>query len=251
MKYKNILITGASSGMGRELAIEYSKICENLFITGRDIERLSEVFEKCQKNCNVLYKSLDIRNKEETKEWIDYILNKYKTIDLVIANAGVSGGTSKGSEEEEQIYEIFETNINGVLNTIVPIIPSMKKNKNGQICLISSMASFRGMPSAPSYSSTKACIRIFGEALYNDLKKYNVSVTTICPGFIKTPLTDKNNFKMPFLMDVEKAVKKIINGIEKKKKIVIFPKIIYYIIKFIDFLPFGLNDFIFRLMPKK
>lgn len=251
MKYKNILITGASSGIGRQLAIEYSKKCENLFITGRNTERLCETARICEINCNVIFKSIDIRNKEEIKNWIEEILKEYKNVDLVIANAGISGGTSKGCEEEKQIYEIFETNINGVLNTIIPIIPSMKKNKSGQICLISSMASFRGMPSAPSYSASKGCIRIFGEALYNDLIKYNITLTTICPGFIKTPLTDKNNFKMPFLMNVEKATNKIIKGITKKKKIVIFPKIIYYAIKLIDVLPFGLNDLIFRLMPGK
>lgn len=251
MKYENVLITGASSGLGRQLAIEYSKECKNLFVSGRDIKRLEETVKMCNTSCNVVIKSIDVRDKEEMKYWINGILKKYNNIDLVIANAGVSGGTSKGDEEEKQIYEIFETNINGVLNTIVPIIPSMKQNKTGQICLISSMASFRGMPSAPSYSATKSCIRVFGEALYNDLKKYNISVTTICPGFIKTPLTDKNNFKMPFLMDVQTATRKIIHGIDKKKKIVIFPKIMYYAIKLIDLLPFGLNDWIFRVMPRK
>lgn len=251
MKYENVLITGASSGLGRQLAIEYSKECKNLFVSGRDIKQLEETVKMCNVSCNVVIKSIDVRDKEEMKNWINDILEKHKNIDLVVANAGVSGGTSKGAEEEKQIYEIFETNINGVLNTIIPIIPAMKRNRGGQICLISSMASFKGMPSAPSYSATKSCIRVFGEALYNDLKKYNISITTICPGFIKTPLTDKNNFKMPFLMDVQTATKKIIHGIDKKKKFVIFPKIMYYAIKFIDFLPFGLNDWIFRIMPKK
>lgn len=252
MKYENILITGASSGLGRQLAIEYAKECVNLFIIGRNIEHLQETFNECVKyGCNVFVKSIDVRNKKEMEDYIEEVIDKHKSIDLVIANAGVSGGTSKGDEESKQIYEIFDTNIAGVLNTIVPIIPSMKKNRKGKIVLISSMASFRGMPSAPSYSASKGCVRILGEALYNDLKRYNIKVSTVCPGFIRTPLTDKNQFKMPFIMNVEKASLKIKNGIEKEKKIIIFPKIIYFLIKFVDLLPFGLNDWIFRILPKK
>ena len=122
MKYENVLITGASSGLGRQLAIEYSKKCKNLFVSGRDIKRLEETVKMCNASCNVVIKSIDVRDRKEMKNWINDLLKKYNNIDLVIANAGVSGGTSKGDEEEKQIYEIFETNINGVLNTIIPIL---------------------------------------------------------------------------------------------------------------------------------
>lgn len=253
MKYhpKNIIITGASSGLGKALAIEYADKDTNLFLIGRNQARLCIVANKCRsKGANVFYNVLNVKNRNKVKEWIEKIDKQY-TIDLLIANAGISGGTSKGNEEEKQIYDIFDTNIYGVLNAITPVIPIMKQQKFGQIAIISSMASFRGMPSAPSYSSTKACIRNYGEALYCDLKKYNINVSTVCPGFIKTPLTEKNNFIMPFKIDSERAAIIIKNGLEKKKKIIIFPKLLYYLMKFVNCLPFGLNDFVFSKLPKK
>lgn len=248
---KTILITGASSGLGKALAIEYATENTTLFLTGRDENRLLEVVNICKKKqAKVFYKALDIKNKNECDTWFGSFINEYN-FDLIIANAGISAGTAGGIENETQIYDIFNTNIFGVLNTITPFIEKMKQQKSGQIAIISSMASFRGMPSAPSYSATKACVRLYAEALNGYLQKYNINVCTVCPGFIKTPLTDKNNFKMPFLMTSEKAVTIIKIQLLKRKKIIIFPKIIYYVIKIIDSLPFGLNDYFFNKLPKK
>ena len=127
----------------------------------------------------------------------------------------------------------------------------MKKRNKGQIAVMSSMAGFRGMASAPYYSSTKNCVRALGEALRGDLYKYNIKVSVICPGFIKTPLTDLNKFPMPFLMSAEKAVKIIINKVNKNKGLIVFPLIIYFSIKLMNCLPFFISDFIFKKLPKK
>ena len=250
-QYKTILITGASSGLGKELAEQFANNGITLFLTGRNKKRLLETVVSCEaKGASVLSMDLDVKNKEDLKKWI-IECDKLKQIDLVIANAGISAGTSSGVEDSEQVYDIYETNIFGVLNTIQPIIPEMIKRKNGQIALISSMSSFIGMSSCPAYSSSKACVLAYGEALRGYLKNYNIGVSVICPGFIKTPLTDKNNFKMPFLMSTEKASKKIINGLIKNKGLIAFPFIMYFILKILKFLPFSLTNFIMSKLPKK
>lgn len=250
-EYKTILITGASSGLGKELAIQYAKSGITLCLISRNEKNLLETVSICEnKGAKVLSKKIDIKDKNGMNEWIS-ALNRLRNIDLVIANAGISAGTCNGVESKEQVYDIFETNIMGVLNTIEPIIPSMIKRKSGQIALISSMSSFIGMSSCPAYSSSKACITAYGEGLRGFLKQYNIGVSIVCPGFIKTPLTDKNKFYMPMIISAEKAAFKIIKGIQKNKGMIAFPFIIYLIMKFLRFLPFSWSNYIMSLLPKK
>jgi len=250
--FKTILITGASSGLGRSLALNYAKQGVLLFLNGRDRERLLETVQLCEsKGSKVIFQNLDVNDKSAMKNWI-INCDKVSDIDLVIANAGISLGTScKNDEFNDDFYNIFSTNIFGVLNTILPIIPRMIERKNGQIALVSSMSSFIGMPSCPAYSSSKACIKTLGESLRGYLKEYNIGVSTICPGFIKTPLTDKNNFNMPMIMSCEKASKIIIKGISKNKGLIVFPFIYYIILKLLRFLPFNFTNYIFSKLPKK
>jgi short-subunit dehydrogenase len=249
-KFKNILISGASSGIGKALAIEFSDNEINLFLTARNEERLIETKKICEKNgSKVFYKIINVKDKEELKNWINFCDENYK-IDLVIANAGISSGTSFINDEEE-IYNIFDTNIFGVLNTIEPLIPNMIKRKNGQIAIISSMSSFFGLSSCIAYSASKACVSSYGEALRGYLKNFNIGVSIVCPGFIKTPLTDKNKFPMPFLMPVEKASKIIKNGIEKNKGMIAFPFCIYFVLKLLKILPFSWSNFILSKLPTK
>ncbi len=249
--YKTILITGASSGLGKMLAENYAKPGITLFLTGRNKDRLLETVILCEtKGASVLSNNIDITDRETLKQWI-LECDKLKNIDLIIANAGISAGTSYGVETENQVYDIFNTNIFGTLNTIQPIILNMVERKNGQIAIISSMSSFIGMPSCPAYSSSKACITAYGEALRGYLKEYNIGVSIVCPGFIKTPLTDKNNFKMPFLMSVERASNKIINGLSKNKGLIVFPFILYITLKILRFLPFSLTNYIMSKLPRK
>lgn len=248
---KSILITGASSGLGKALSLQFAKKSNTLFLTSRDEKKLTEVATACEKKgAKVHFKSLDIRNRKQVEDWI-LECNKTSNIDLVIANAGISAGTSQGIETKEQIYNIFNTNIYGVLNTIEPIIPEMTKQHKGQIAIISSMSAFIGMASCPAYSASKACILHYGQALRSHLQQHNIKVSIICPGFIKTPLTDKNKFYMPFLMTPEKASQTIIKGLSQNKGLIAFPIIMYIIIKLISILPFSLINFIFTKLPKK
>ncbi len=250
-EYKTILITGASSGLGRELAIQYAKPGVTLYLTARNKTRLLETVVSCEtKGASVLSRDIDIKDKKALKNWI-LECDRLKNIDLVIANAGISAGTFGGTEPDEQVYDIYETNIFGVLNTIEPIIPAMQERKSGQIALISSMSSFIGMASCPAYSSSKACITSYGEGLRGYLKYHGVGVSIVCPGFIKTPLTDKNQFVMPFIMPSEKAAKKIINGISKNKGMIAFPFIMYFALKILRLLPFSWTNYFLSKLPRK
>ncbi|MDD2839861.1 MAG: SDR family NAD(P)-dependent oxidoreductase [Rickettsiales bacterium] len=249
--FKSILITGASSGLGMELAIQFANRGIFLFLTARNKDRLLKTVNACKsKDATVYYKVLNIKDRENIKNWI-LECDKIRDIDLVIANAGISAGTANGNELSEQVYDIFDTNIYGVLNTIEPIIPKMIERRNGQIAIISSMSAFIGMASCPAYSASKACVLNYGQALRGYLQNFNVGVSVVCPGFIKTPLTDKNNFTMPLITTTNKSSRKIINGILENKGLISFPIIIYIFLKIVRLLPFAWINYIFSKFPRK
>jgi len=209
---KNIVITGASSGIGKALAVAYANRYSsnkiNIFLFGRNIENLTQTSKECQLfgvNCFIYQR--DVKNKDEMSSTLREIDKQYP-VDLVIANAGISAGTSAGVESQLQVSNIFETNINGVVNSIEPLIAKMIERKNGQIAIISSLAGFRGLPSSPAYSASKGAVRIYGEALRGNLAKFGIRINVVCPGYTKTPMTAVNNFWMPFIMDSTKCAKK-------------------------------------------
>jgi len=249
--YKNILITGASKGIGEYLARNYAAKGVNLFLCARNHKDLESVKIECDKlNANTYIKSIDVTNKDALKEWINEILKDHQ-IDLVIANAGIGISSGPDGEVEEQCRTIFDVNLYGVLNTLLPIIPYFKDKKKGQIAIISSLAAFRGLPSCPSYSASKAAVKSYGEALRGELYEYNVGVTVVCPGYIRTAMTESNKFPMPFLMDVDKASNIIARRLEKNPSRIAFPFIMYFAVWFISIFPPSLTDILFRNLPKK
>jgi len=251
--YKTILITGATSGIGRALAIHYANKDTVLALSGRSESRLDDVSKICKsKGAVVISKIIDVKDQSKMKIWIEQV-DAENEIDLIIANAGISAGTgdNQSSESEEQIRDIFDTNLYGVLNTINPMIPTMKSRKLGQIAIISSLASFRGFPSAPAYCASKAAVRIYGESLRAQLKSHNIGVSVICPGFIKSGITDKNKFKMPFLMDAEKAAVIISNNLSKNKGRISFPFIMFFSAWILSVLPDFLSSYITMKSPSK
>ena len=250
-KFKNVLITGASSGLGRALAIELSKKSQNLFLCARNFENLQETKNLCQNsNANIYLKILDVKDEIASQNYIAEIEETF-ALDLVISNAGISGVTAQGTESFAQVKEIFDTNIYGVLNIVQPVIEKMTSRKSGQIVIISSLAGFVSLPSSPAYSASKSAVRIYGEALRGNLAEFGVKVNIVCPGYIKTKMTAVNNFYMPFLMNSTKASQKIINGIEKNHGRIIFPIIFYFLIRVLLSLPFSLVEKIMKKLPKK
>ncbi len=251
-QFTNIVITGASSGLGAALAEHYARPNVTIGILGRNQDRLDAVATKCRaKGAEVISGLVDITDTDKVMLWLKRFDSAHP-IDLIIANAGVSGGTEGGVlESDDQVRNIFETNINGVLNTIQPVIPLMKTRKSGQVAIISSLAGIRGLPSAPAYSASKAAVKTYGEGLRGNLSEHNIGVSVICPGYIKTPMTDVNNFPMPFMMMPEQAAETIANGIAKNKGRVAFPLPLYAVLWLMNVLPSFVVDFIFEKLPGK
>ncbi len=248
---KTIVITGASSGLGLALAARYAGTGVTLHLQGRDNARLSAAAQHCRKlGAETHEKTLDVTDREAMSAWITGI-DSATPIDLIIANAGISAGTGGGGETGAQARAILATNVDGVLNTIYPVIPAMIARKRGQIALVSSLAGIRGLPSSPAYSASKASVRAYGEALRGWLSHSNVEVNVICPGYIKTPMTDVNDFPMPFLMDAEKAARIIQHGLERNRARIAFPRALYWPLWLISCLPTAWTDPFFSRLPAK
>lgn len=250
---RTILITGASSGLGAALAKFYAAPGALLFLQGRNAERLAAVATYCRgKGAKVEEAVLDITDEKTVREWLGDVDARH-ALDLVIANAGISGGTGGGDglEPAVQVRRIFDTNLAGVMNTIEPILPRMIARGRGQVGIISSLASFSGWPGAPAYSASKGAVRLYGEALRGRLAAKGVRINVVCPGFIRTPMTAVNNYKMPFLMDADRAAALIAKGLEKNIGRIAFPWQTYMLAGFFGLLPQWLSMRLFAGLPEK
>jgi short-subunit dehydrogenase len=248
---KSILITGASSGIGATLAEGYAAHGVTLILTARNNQRLEEVAERCRtRGANVKIGIVDVTDKAGLANFIAR-MDDETPIDLVIANAGISSGSFAGTESLEAAEKVFAVNLGGVINTIHPLVPRMSARGRGHIAIMSSLAGICALPGAPAYSASKAAVRVYGDALRGMLKPHHVHVSVICPGWITTPLTDKNNFPMPFIMPVERAVHIIMRNLQKKKARIAFPLTLYFLLRIFATLPVSLSDFLFVRLPKK
>lgn len=248
-----ILITGASSGIGAALAVHYAGPGVTLALHGRSAERLSAIAGACRaRGAAVTEGIMDITDQQAVKGWIE-ATDARTPLDLVIANAGISGGTggADGLEPAAQVRRIFDTNLTGVLNTTDPILPRMIARRSGQIALMSSLASFSGWPGAPAYSASKGAVRLYGEALRGAMAKKGVRINVVCPGFIRTPMTEVNTYSMPFLMDADEAASRIARALEKNTGRIAFPWGTYLIAGFFGLLPHGLSMRLFAGLPEK
>lgn len=239
-----ILITGASSGIGAELARCYDKEGNQLFLLGRNQERL----EKLQKalTCKSEVISVDVTDFTLLQEKISQL----GFIDMVILNAGISIGHSLEVTPFEDFKILYDTNLLSYHAVLEPILPKMKEQQSGTIVFISSLASIITMPSSIAYSSSKRALNAYAEGLHYKYRRHGVDIINILPGFIDTPLTQKNSFSMPFLMSLEEAGDRIIKGIEKKKRVYVFPLRFYLIIKVLRMLPYSLREKIIHSLYK-
>lgn len=248
---KNILITGASSGLGAALTEVYAAENVTLFLSGRDEKRLESAASSARKKGAIVKTCiLDVTDTLAMKAWIENV-DKENPLDLVIANAGISAGTGKGEETVAQSDAIFETNLHGVLNTTRPAIAVMKSRGQGQVALMASLAGFRGFAGAPSYMASKAAVRVYGESLRLEYAPQGIKINVICPGFVKTPMTDVNNFTMPFLMSPEKAAQIIKKALVKNKARISFPWPMSALVWFVAALPAAWLDVLAGGLPKK
>ncbi len=250
---RSILITGASSGIGKALALSYATAGITLFLSGRHSERLEETAEQCRKQGASVETSLtDVADQKTMARWIEYC-DDMAPLDLVIANAGVSSDTATLGDKRDDaaIRTIFNINSQGVLNTVLPILPRMRSRRHGQIALMSSLASFRGLPNATAYCATKGMVRLWGESLRATLARDNIRVSVICPGFIRSRITDANRFSMPLFMEADEAARKIRNGLAANRGRIAFPWLLYLGVWILACCPDFLADWLTRRLPVK
>lgn len=220
-----IVITGASSGIGRALALRYARERARLAIIGRDKDRLQLVADECRSyGASVRLGLLDVRDRQAMRHWLTD-LDRATPIDLVIANAGLMAGTPPAGivEPADAGYAVIETNVLGVLNTIQPLLDTMIARRRGQIAIVSSLAGFIPLPDCPSYSASKRAVLSYGLSLRALLSPYGIGVTVICPGYVTTPMMLRESGHKPFSIPPEKAADVIFAGISKNRSVVTFP----------------------------
>ena len=232
-----IFIMGASTGIGKALAIHYSNKNIILGLAARSLDLLEEVALECQdNNATVHIFKVDVRKKKACIYAANKFIELADGIDLVIANSGIAGKDNLFSGDSKYVNKILNTNVLGVTNTILPFLPTMKDQGYGIIAGISSIASFLPLPDRGGYSSSKIAIRRLFDSFRPILNVYGIKTITICPGFIDTPMTEKITFK-PFLKDSNNAAKAFAKAIEKGKNTYIYPWQMNWLIKLTRFIP--------------
>lgn len=234
-----ILITGASSGLGAELARKYAYPENTLILLARREERLLAI----QAELSPLCKNVEIVVTDVTQfEDLQIKIQDIGSVDMVILNAGVSIGHSKDVISFEDFKRIYDVNVLANHAILEVLLPKFEEQKSGKIVFISSLASLISLPSSQAYSSSKSAISAYAEALRYKYSQTNIKVINILPGFIKSEMTDKNKFKMPFLLETDEGVRRIMYAIEKNKRVYAFPFRFYSIITLLNILPKFLRE---------
>ncbi|MDQ7044898.1 MAG: SDR family NAD(P)-dependent oxidoreductase [Sulfurimonas sp.] len=229
-----ILITGASSGLGEELARKYASSENSLILLARREDRLKSL----QKELESLCKSVKILVADVTEfEVLQTKIASIGSVDMVILNAGVSVGHSKEVIAFSDFKKIYDVNVLANHAILEILLPKFEEQKSGKIVFISSLASLISLPSSQAYSSSKSAISAYAEALRYKYSSTNIKVINILPGFIKSEMTDKNKFKMPFLLETKDGVSRIVHAIQTNKRVYAFPLRFYLIIRALNVLP--------------
>jgi short-subunit dehydrogenase len=245
---RNIVITGATSGLGRALAGGYAASGIRLGLIGRDAGRLEEVARACSgKGAAVMTGRLDVREAEALGAWL-VAFDDAGPVDLVIAAAGISAGPPPDSATEPAGLAIRQigTNLLGCMNTVEPLLPRLLARGAGQIAVVSSVAGYRGLPYSPGYSASKAGVRAYGEALRALLRPHGIRVSVVVPGFFDSPMTDRFHGDKPFMVSLERASAIVRRGLDRGQPRIVFPRLLALGLQAADLIPAWLGDRILR-----
>jgi short-subunit dehydrogenase len=238
MNNKTIWITGASSGIGKALAIKFSKEGWSVAISARREKLLDEIAESYN---NIYPFPLDVTDSEKCKFTFENIKKKVGDINISVFCTGIHDPKSEKKLNIEKIRKIMEVNFFGTVNSINSVYDYYKEKKSGHISIVSSVAAYRGLPAAGAYCASKSALSSFTESLFFDLKRFNVRVSLVSPGFIKTPMTDQNDFPMPMIKSPEFAAEQMFKGLTQKKAFEIhFPVAFTSMMKVLKIIPNGL-----------
>jgi short-subunit dehydrogenase len=248
-----VMITGASSGIGRGLALELARRGAKMGLVARRKDVLDEIIREIGENenasgdvgsRNVLAISSDVQDADSMRAAAEQLQSQFGKIDVLIANAGIGVTNDAAELDAAQFANVINTNVIGVSNSVAAVIPDMVKRGSGQLVVISSLAAYRGLPKSAAYCASKAAVSAMFESLRLDLKPRGIDVTIIHPGFIKTPLTAGRKAKLPWFLELEPAVKKMVSAIEKRKKSYAFPWQLAMVVRSGMVMPIAMYDWI-------
>ena len=245
---KKIWITGASSGIGKAVAEKFANEGWKVAVSARRKELLDEL----AKHNNISSFPLDVTNQSQINNIFKDVLNAFGDIDICLFSSGTYEPKDEQNIDPDKIKNVINVNFLGVIDCVKVVEDYFKNKKSGHISIVSSIAGYRGLPNSSGYGPSKAALTNFSESIYFDFKKFGVRVSVVSPGFIKTPLTDKNEFSMPFLKTPEFAAEKVFDGLTKSKSFEIhFPKQLTLILKLLRILPYKIYLFLVDKLVKR
>ncbi len=237
----NIWITGASSGLGKELACRYAQAGHQVYASARNTAALKELAETCEDAKGSIHVfTLDVTDMAQVNECFQRICATVGVPDLCVLNAGTHTPNDAQHFDRTVFQRLMEINYMGVVNCLQAIVPVFTQRKQGEIAVVSSVAGYQGLPNASAYCASKAAVISLCESLQPELADTGVSLRLVNPGFVRTPLTDKNEFPMPFLMEVDDAVTRIVQGLEGNSFEIAFPRRFIWLLKTLRIIPYGL-----------
>lgn len=244
---KSIILTGASGGIGYALAKKLAGFNCKIALLSRRIDKLNEFESKYGYNTIILPLYCDVSKKESVHSAFDKVMEKFGGIDIAILNAGTGNRVDVENFSSAKGDQVISVNFSGNLYLLEKLIPHFIQKRSGIIAGVSSLADNRGFPRSGFYNASKAAFSLLLESLRIELHNYGIKVITVKPGFVKTAMTDKNEFYMPFLMDADKAAGIIVRGISKEKRVIRFPLLTVLGTKLIGIMP----DTIFEYFTRK
>lgn len=249
---QHVVITGASSGLGAALAGLYAARGDSLTLSGRNLDRLREVADDCRTLAaglgEIAFDAADVTDADGMRAWLEAADGR-RPIDVLYANAGLGGSrvvVGAQGEDAATAAEIVATNLGGVLNTVIPVVPAMMRRGSGHIVLLASLAAYTGLPQSPVYSATKAAVRVYGEGLRRMLRGSGVRLSVVSPGFVDTPMSRSLSARPPGVWPADKAARRIVAGVERGKAEIAFPAYLRLLLRLGGAMPSPVADALMR-----
>jgi len=234
-----VWITGASYGLGREVALQLARRGDRVAVSARSMDKLRALAGEAPEG-RILPYALDVTDGPATAEIVARIEADHGPIDIALLNAGTHEPVSAGDFSAEKVRNLIELNLMGTANCLEPLLERFRQRGRGHIAIVASVAGYRGLPTSAAYGATKAGLINMAESLKPECDRLGVKMQIVNPGFVRTPLTDKNPFPMPFLMEPEDAAAALIRGLEGDGFEISFPKRFTYLLKILRCLPYAL-----------